>query len=62
MSERTWLNVRETAAMLDKSEEQVRRYIRDRRHLPFTRVGHAYRFERADVEAYLNRRVEPLVA
>jgi len=60
MIERTWLNVRETAARLGKSEEQVRRYIRARKHLPFTQVGRTYRIEKADVEAYLGKRVEPV--
>ena len=62
MSEHAWLNVRETAKRLGKSEEQIRRYARARGHLPFTRVGRTYRFEVADITAYLARKVEPVVA
>jgi len=60
MSNRTWLTIRETAELLGKCEEQVRRYIRSRKHLPFTQVGRTYRIEKADVDAYLGKRVEPV--
>jgi excisionase family DNA binding protein len=60
MSERSWLTVRETAEQLGKCEEQVRRYARERRYLPYAKIGRTFRFERADIQAFLAaQRVEP---
>jgi excisionase family DNA binding protein len=57
---RNWLTVAEVAQLLRKDEQTVRRWARLRLHLPYTRIGHAYQFDAADVEQYLaQERREP---
>jgi excisionase family DNA binding protein len=58
--EKKWLTTDEVAAELDLNPETVRRWVRERKHLPFTRIGREARFQRPDVDAFLAAaRVEP---
>ena len=52
MTERSWLTAAELAARVEKSERTVRRWVANRRHIPFRGVGQQLRFEKADVDAY----------
>ena len=59
--EKKWLTADEVAAELDTHPETIRRWVRERKHLPFTRIGREARFQQADVDDYLARaRVEPV--
>jgi excisionase family DNA binding protein len=57
--EKIWLNTEEAAQMLGLDDETLRIWARNRKHLPYSRVGRQYRFKRADIEALLARTVEP---
>jgi excisionase family DNA binding protein len=61
MSVERWMTVSEVAAELGTHPETIRRWTRQRRHLPFTRIGDEARFEKADITAYLqSKRMEPV--
>jgi excisionase family DNA binding protein len=51
------LNVAETARLLDRSMEQVRRYLREG-SLPGRRLGGQWFVYRADVDAFVQQRIE----
>jgi excisionase family DNA binding protein len=59
MSEKVWLNTEEAAELLGIDDETLRIWARNRKHLPYSKVGRLYRFKRADVEALLNRTIQP---
>ena len=61
MSYEKWMSVSAVAAQLGTHPETVRRWVRQRRHLPFTRIGAEAKFEKADIERFLAAaRVEPV--
>jgi excisionase family DNA binding protein len=60
MNDEKWMGVAEVARQLGTHPETIRRWARQRKHLPFTRIGDEARFEKADIDAYLARmRCEP---
>jgi excisionase family DNA binding protein len=53
-----FLDVRQTAEYLTKSEVWVRNHVVRNRLIPYHRIGKSIRFLRADVDAYIaSRRV-----
>jgi excisionase family DNA binding protein len=58
---RNWLTTDQVAEQLGTHPETIRRWARERKHLPFIRIGREARFEPRDVDAFLaSARVEPV--
>jgi excisionase family DNA binding protein len=63
MSDDRWMNANHVAEQLDVHPETVRRWIKARKNIAYTRIGREARFSQADVDDYLARmRVEPRAA
>lgn len=60
---RDWLTTDDVADKLGTHPETIRRWVRERKHLPYTKIGREARFEPADLDAFLAAaRVEPVAS